>query len=122
MSSPSEVFREWAGANVTGDMGVWSPLVDERFTYVHSRSNVETKAELVAAFEGGRRYRSWEIESLEERVYEGFAVLNGVAHLGVGAASEGRVLDMRFTATLAAGGPSGWQLAALQSTRLQDAS
>lgn len=120
MSTPSEVFRRWAGANVTGDMGVWSPLVDERFTYVHSRSNVETKAELVTAFENGRRYRSWEIESLEERGYDGCAVLNGVAQLGVGPAEQGAVLDIRFTATLVPGGDSGWQLAALQSTRLAD--
>jgi hypothetical protein len=101
-------------------MSVWAPLVDDRFTYVHSRSNLETKAELVAAFEGGRRYRSWEIESLEERSYEGCAVLNGVAHLGVGPADQGAVLDIRFTATLVPGGDAEWQLAALQSTRLSD--
>lgn len=118
--SPSEVFRAWAAANVAADMGVWSPLVAEDFTYVHSRSNLETKAELVAAFEGGRRYRSWEVESLEERRYDGCAVLNGVAHLGVGPAAEGAVLDVRLTATLVAGGDEGWQLAALQTTRLAD--
>ena len=122
MSTPSEVFRGWAAENVTGNMEVWAPLVDEQFTYVHSRSNLETKTELVAAFEGGRRYRSWEIESLEERAYDGCAVLNGVAHLGVGPADEGRVLDIRFTATLVPGGDSGWLLAALQSTGLQPAS
>lgn len=120
MSTPSEVFRSWAAANVTGDMAAWSPLVDDRFTYVHSRSNLETKDELVTAFEGGRRYRSWEIESLEERTYEGCAVLNGVAHLGVGPADQGAVLDIRFTATLVPGGDAEWQLAALQSTRLAE--
>lgn len=120
MGTPSDVFRRWAGANVTGDMGVWSPLVDDRFTYVHSRSNLETKAELVEAFTNGRRYRSWEIESLEERAYDGCAVLNGVAHLGVGPADQGAVLDIRFTATLVPGGDSEWQLAALQSTRLAE--
>jgi len=119
MGTPSETFRTWAGANVTGDMGVWSPLVADDFTYVHSRSNLETKDELVEAFTNGRRYRSWEIESLEERSYDGCVVLNGVAHLGVGPAEQGAVLDIRLTATLVPK-DDGWQLAALQSTRLQD--
>jgi hypothetical protein len=119
MTTPSETFRTWAGANLTGDMDVWSPLVDEQFTYVHSRSNIETKAELVAAFEGGRRYRTWAIESLEERSYDGCAVLNGVAQLGAGSAEQPVEFNIRFTATLVPAG-DGWQLAALQSTRIPD--
>ena len=119
MTTPSETFRTWAASNLSGDMSVWSPLVDEQFTYVHSRSNIETKAELVAAFEGGRRYRTWAIESLEERSYDGCAVLNGVAHLGAGSVEQPVDFDIRFTATLVPRG-EGWQLAALQSTRLAE--
>jgi hypothetical protein len=119
MTTPSETFQAWAGANLTGDLSVWSPLVDERFTYVHSRSNIETKAELVAAFEGGRRYRTWEIASLEERSYDGCSVLNGVAHLGAGPTEQPVEFTIRFTATLVPAG-DGWQLAALQSTRIAE--
>ncbi|MDA0352651.1 MAG: nuclear transport factor 2 family protein [Chloroflexi bacterium] len=119
MTTPSEVFRAWAAANVAADMGAWSPLVADDFTYVHSRSNIETKPELLAAFEGGRRYARWEIEDLAERQYSGCAVLNGVAHLTAGTSEQPVNLDVRLTATLVANGES-WQLAAVQTTRLPD--
>ena len=119
MAGPSAVFRRWAAANVAADMGAWEPLVAEDFTYVHSRSNLETKAELMAAFEGGRRYSRWEIEELVERQYSGCAVLNGVAHLTAGTSEAPVNLDVRLTATLVPNGDS-WRLAALQTTRLQD--
>jgi ketosteroid isomerase-like protein len=117
-STPSDVFRAWAAANVAADMEAWNPLVADDFTYVHSRSNLETKPELLAAFEGGRRYARWEIEELSERRYPGCAVLNGVAHLTAGTADAPVQLDVRLTATLVEGGPQGWQLAAIQTTRL----
>ena len=119
MDSPSEVFRRWAAANVAADMEVWGPLVADDFTYVHSRSNVETKGELLEAFANGRRYRGWEIRELAERQYPGCAVLNGVAHLEAGPADQPVAFDVRLTATLVPGGPEEWQLAALQTTRLQ---
>ena len=119
MSTASETFRRWAGANITGDMTVWAPLVDDRFTYVHSRSNLERKDEMVAAFEGGRRYRGWEIEDLEERAYDGCTILNGIAHLLAGPEDRPTTLDVRFTATLVPAG-DGWQIAALQTTRLPE--
>jgi len=119
MTTPSDTFRAWAAATLAADMTAWAPLVDDDFTYVHSRSNIETKAELIAAFEGGRRYRQWDIEELQERQYPGCAVLNGIAHLIAGPADAPVNLDVRLTATLVPNGDE-WQLAALQTTRLQD--
>ena len=120
MGAASETFRAWAAATLAADMTAWGPLVADDFTYVHSRSNIETKAELIAAFEGGRRYQQWEIEELAEREYPGCAVLNGVAHLVAGSAESPVKLDVRLTATLVSVG-DGWQLAALQTTRLPSA-
>jgi len=116
--SPSETFRRWAAANVSGDAQVWASLVADDFTYVHSRSNLETKPEMVEAFTNGRRYGGWEIEGLTERRYSGCAVLNGIGHLQPARADAPR-LDVRFTATLVPAG-EGWQLAAMQTTRLPE--
>lgn len=117
MGTASETFRAWVTATLAADMAAWGPLVADDFTYVHSRSNIETKAELVAAFDGGRRYQQWEIEELAEREYPGCAVLNGIAHLVAGSAESPVKLDVRLTATLVSAGDA-WQLAALQTTRL----
>jgi ketosteroid isomerase-like protein len=117
--SPSETFRRWAAANVAADMDAWAPLVADDFTYVHSRANIETKAEMVEAFTNGRRYGGWEIEDLSERLYPGCAVLNGIGHLLAGRAEAPTRLDVRFTATLVPAG-DGWQLAAMQTTRLPE--
>jgi len=116
--SPSETFRRWAAANVSGDAEAWASVVDDGFTYVHSRSNLETKPEMVEAFKNGRRYGGWDIEEMTERSYPGCAILNGIAHLQPSRADAPR-LDLRFTATLVPAG-DGWQLAAMQTTRLQD--
>lgn len=118
--SPSDTFRRWAEATLAADMDSWSALVADDFTYVHSRSNIESKAELVEAFtNGGRRYGRWEIEELTERQYDGCAVLNGIAHLGSARADATTSLDVRLTCTLVPGA-GGWQLAALQTTRLPE--
>lgn len=119
MPTPSETFRAWAAATLAADMEAWAPLVADDFTYVHSRSNLEHKDELIAAFTGGRRYRGWDIEDLVERTYPGCAVLNGIGHLLAGREEQPTVLDVRFTATLVPAN-DGWQLAALQTTRLPE--
>lgn len=119
MSTPAETFRTWANANKSGDMDVWSPLVADDFTYVHSGAMLETKPDLLEAFANGRRYHRWEIEELYERRYDGFAILNGVGHLGAGSGERRLEVDVRFTATLLGSGEV-WQLASYQSTKLQD--
>ena len=120
MPTPSDVLRAWAAANLAADMDRWRPLVADDFTYVHSRSNLETRAELIAAFEAGRRYTRWDVEDLAERRYPGCAILNGIAHLTAGTAEAPVNLNVRLTATLIEAGPQGWQLAALQTTRLPE--
>ncbi len=116
--TPSTTFRAWAAATLAADMDAWATLVADDFTYVHSSSNIETKAQLIEAFTvGGRRYRGWEIEDLTERHYPGCAVLNGIGHLLSGRAEAPTPLNVRLTATLIPRG-DGWVLAALQTTRL----
>jgi hypothetical protein len=101
-------------------MDVWAKLVADDFTYVHSSSKLETRAQVIEAFiVGGRRYHGWEIEELVERQYEGCAVLNGIGHLLAGRAESPTPLNVRFTATVVPQGEN-WVLAALQTTRLPE--
>lgn len=117
--TPSDVFRAWAAATLAADMVAWAPLVADDFTYVHSNSNLETKAQLIEAFiVGGRRYRGWDIEALTERQHGDCAILNGIGHL-LGSAEPPRPLNVRLTATLLREG-GRWRLAALQTTRLPE--
>lgn len=119
-ATPSETFRAWAAATLAADMEAWGALVANDFTYVHSSSNLEGRAELIEAFtNGGRRYRGWDIEGMTERQYPGCAVLNGIGHLLAGRAEQPTPLNVRFTVTLVPGG-AGWLLAALQTTRLPE--
>ena len=120
LESPEAVLRAWATANHLADMDAWAALVLDGFTYVHSNANRETKAEVIDAFQGGRRYRSWDIEETATHEFGDTAIVTGVAHLGVGLVTEPepRVLHVRFTATLLQ--RDGWKLAAFQSTRLPE--
>jgi ketosteroid isomerase-like protein len=119
-ATPSETMQAYAAATLAADMEAYASVVTDDFTYVHSSSNLETKAELVDAFTNGRRYRGWEIEGLTERRYPGCAVLNGIGHLLTGRGEPPTPLNVRFTATLVPDG-DGWKLAALQTTRLPEA-
>ena len=101
-------------------MDAWEKLVADDFTYVHSSSNLETRAQLLEAFiVGGRRYHGWEIEDLSEREYAGCAVLNGIGRLLAGRAEAPTPLNVRLTATLVRE-DERWVLAALQTTRLPE--
>ena len=118
--TPVEVFRAWAAAIPPADTDTLGALMTDGFTYVHSSSNLEPKDELIAAFQNGRRYRSWDIRGdVRETRYPGCAVLVGIADLGVTRDGESAFLNVRFTATLVEDS-SGWRLAAFQTTRLPE--
>ena len=116
-STPTATLQSYGAATVAADMDEWKALVTDRFTYVHSSSVRETRDELVAAFEGGRRYRSWEIEETVEEHYPGCTIVTGIGHLGVTRDGEPASLDVRFTAALVPADDE-WRLAAIQTTRL----
>jgi hypothetical protein len=116
-ATPEDAIRAFAEANRNADMATWRELVLDGFTYVHSASNKETKEEVIAAFENGRRYGGWEVEDLQTADFDGTAVVTGIGHLGV-RSDPPRTLNVRFTATLL--DRDGWRLAAFQTTRLPE--
>ena len=116
--SPEEVVREWARANTQGDVDTWDRVVLDGFSYVHSASNLEHKAEMLEAFRNGRRYSKWDAEEMATQDFGGTAVVTGIGRLEV-PREPPVVLNVRFTATLL--DRDGWKLAAFQTTRLPEA-
>ena len=112
--TPTEAFHEWVACMVAGDMAGWAARATEGLTYTHTTALCETRDEVVAAFEAGRRYTALTTEGVSEHVYDGAAVVTGIGHATIEVAGE---LDMRFTATLVRQ-DDDWRVAAWQSTRL----
>src|SRR5690606_7978099 len=116
--SPEDVIRQWARANIEGDVDTWYSLVLDGFSYVHSASNLERKPEMVEAFRNGRRYSRWDAEDMTTQDFGGgAAVVTGIGRLEV-PREPPVVLNLRFTATLL--DRDGWKLAAVQTTRLPE--
>ena len=115
--SPEDVIREWAKANTTGDVDTWDRVVLDGFSYVHSASNLEDKAQMLEAFRNGRRYSKWDPEGMATQDFGGTAVVTGIGRLEV-PREPPVVLNLRFTATLI--DREGWKLAAFQTTRLPE--
>jgi len=115
--SPEDVIREWAHANTQGDVETWDRVVIDGFSYVHSASNLEDKAQMLEAFRNGRRYSKWNPEGMVTQDFGGTAVVTGIGRLEV-PREPPVVLNVRFTATLL--DREGWKLAAFQTTRLPE--
>ena len=114
-TGPTDTFQEWIGCAVAGDIAGWAACATDDLVYTHSNGLYETRDEVVAAFEGGRRYTAIETDAVEERIYAGAAIVTGVAHIAASLPGDARVqLDVRFTTTLVADG-AGWRVAAWQS-------
>jgi hypothetical protein len=117
-ATPSDTMRAYAQATVAADTAAISGLTDDQFTYVHSSALYETKEQLIAAFEGGRRYKGWDIQEMVERPHAGCTTVTGTAILTT--AREGApLLNIRFTTTMVQDG-GGWKMAAMQTTRLPE--
>jgi ketosteroid isomerase-like protein len=116
--SATEALRRWAACAVAEDLEGWTGLTTERMTYTHSSSLYETRADVLAAFEAGRRYLRFDFESTNEERYGDTAVVTGITRAVV-ERDPPLELNLRFTATLV-GGEDAWQVAAYQTTPLRD--
>ena len=117
-TSPIEVFHAWTACAVADDPAGWAAHATEDLVYTHSNGLFETRDEVVAAFHAGRRYLAIETEGVEQRVYDGAAIVTGIAHNQVrGPGGDTLELDVRFTTTLVADGET-WRVAAWQSAAL----
>ena len=117
-SSPTDAFNQWIGCAVAGDVPGWASCATDDLVYTHSNGLYETKDEVIAAFEAGRRYLAIDTEGVEERVYVGAAVVTGIAHIRARLLNGDTVgLDLRFTTTLVTD-DDDWRVAAWQSVPL----
>jgi ketosteroid isomerase-like protein len=116
-TSPTDAFQQWTACAVAGDHAAWAARATPDLVYTHSNGLFETRDEVLAAFEGGRRYTAIDTEGVEQRVYDGAAVVTGIAHIQAMAGGRDVALDVRFTTTLVADGDT-WEVAAWQSVPL----
>ena len=116
--TPTDVFHQWTACAVAGDIAGWAACATEDLVYTHSNGLFETRDEVVAAFDAGRRYTAIETDGVEERVYEDAAIVTGIAHISASLPGGDAVqLDVRFTTTLVADADR-WRVAAWQSVPL----
>jgi hypothetical protein len=116
--TPTDAFNHWIACAVAGDHAGWASSATEDLTYTHSNGLYETRDEVLAAFAAGRRYTAIETERIEERTYDGAAIVTGIAHIQARLPSDATVaLDVRFTTTLVTDKDS-WRVAAWQSVPL----
>ncbi len=116
--TPTDVFHQWTACAVAGDIAGWASCATEDLVYTHSNGLFETRDEVLAAFDAGRRYTAIETDGVDERVYEGAAIVTGIAHISAALASGDAVqLDVRFTTTLVTVA-GNWRVAAWQSVPL----
>jgi ketosteroid isomerase-like protein len=115
--SATETLRRWAACAVAEDLEGWTDLTTEAMTYTHSNSMYETRADVLAAFDAGRRYTRFEFEDTNEARYGDTAVVTGITRAEV-ERDPPFELNLRFTATLV-GGEGAWQVAAYQTTSLR---
>ena len=117
-TSPIDVFHEWTACAVAGDHAGWAARAAEDLVYTHSNGLFETRDEVLAAFDAGRRYTAIDTERMEQRLYDGAAIVTGVAHIQAALPAGDKVaLSVRFTTTLVPAGET-WRVAAWQSVPL----
>jgi ketosteroid isomerase-like protein len=118
ISNPTDVFSQWIACAVAGDLAGWTSHATADLVYTHSSGLYETRDEVLAAFNAGRRYIAIDTEEMEQRVYAGAAIVTGIAHIQADRPSGERVaLDVRFTTTLVTDEDT-WRVAAWQSVPL----
>jgi ketosteroid isomerase-like protein len=106
-------------ATLKRDTQALGRLLADDMTYTHSSGVVEAKAEFIAAVRDDKyKYRALEATDQRVRSYGDVAVVTGIAHVTLGAADAETKLKIRYIEVFVKRG-GRWQLAAWQSTRLQ---
>ncbi len=118
MTDATDTLKQWAACAVAQDFDGWGDLTTEAMTYTHSNSMRETRADVLAAFNAGRRYTRFEFDGTNEERYGDAAVVTGITRAAVDR-DPPLELNLRFTATLV-GGEGHWRVAAYQTTPLQE--
>ena len=80
----AEVERQWAQAQVKGDVAALGRIYADDIVYVHSGGDVDTRARLLERVgKGSLRYQKLELVDPKVRVYGEAAVVNGAFDVSV---------------------------------------
>jgi hypothetical protein len=95
----AQKWAEWVGQANVGEL---EKLLGDRYIHIHATALVETKAQFLEAFKNGtRKYDPIQLEELNVRGFEHFAIVNGKFPLK--AFSRGKTVEgiNRFTLVIA---------------------
>jgi ketosteroid isomerase-like protein len=107
-------------AMLDADFAALDKLLADDLLYAHSSGDVDDKKSLIAGMRSGsRRYKKITPEDTRYRVDAKLAVVTGKASLEVERDGKPQSFRVRFTAVYEKA-PSGWRLAAWQTTRLPE--
>ena len=114
-----ETEQAWTQAFLNGDLVTLEKLMDEDYRQIQPDGSVQTKAEVLATFDGGER--SWEIAKSDEHSvqrYGDVAILTG-RWRGKGI-NHGEAFDYsaRFVSVYVKR-PAGWRMVSDQSTPIE---
>lgn len=103
-------------AMLAGDIAALEGLLAEELSYTHSSALREGKQAYLASLANGRvRYLDARLSDVEQTIYDGMAVMHGMAVIEAVVDGVERTLDNRFLSVWKHGG-SGWQMVAWAST------
>ena len=118
MQEPNSLAKDWAGAELDGDVGSLGEILADDFVAVGPRGFVLTKGQWIDRHETGKlKYGSFGLDEAEVRTYGDAAILV-CRHTAAGVYEDenGRYdIDESFRATLVfVDQNGGWRLAGLQ--------
>ena len=105
-------------AMVDADYATLDRLLADDLLYAHSSGDIDDKSKLVGAMRSGARtYKKMTTDDTRYRVDGKLAVVTGRVAVEVARDGKPQAFSARFTAVYEKS-PSGWRLAAWQTTRL----
>jgi ketosteroid isomerase-like protein len=108
-------------AMIARDFAALERLLADDLLYTHSTAVTDTKAQYLAALQGGKyRYKGARREGVTVRVHGTTAIVNGRATIEVDVDGAPRTLSNVFI-NVWVKTPAGWQMTAWQSTPLPKA-
>ena len=111
-------MEAWRQARIHHDRAVLEKLYAPELAYVHSNAKIENRKEAIDTIANGKeRVDACEFEGMTVRVYGNTAVVRARLLLRTTTDAQTTTLDM-LTLHVWVKNPSGWQLVARQTTRL----
>lgn len=105
-------------AQTANDFAAMERLFGDDLVYVHSSTNVDTKASFIESMRSGAvRYRRMTLGDVTVRIYGGVAIVSGAANFEVTANGQDLSLSLLFHSVWAQR-PAGLQFVSWQATRL----